>query len=174
MSVVVAFIGVLIILRPGLQEINSGQIAQLCAAPLFAISFLLTKRLTDTESSVMIVGILSLICTLVLLPGAIYYWQPPTLAELFWLMMTAIFATAGHYTMTRAYRAAPISVIQPIAFLQLIWATLLGVTLFSEAIDLYVLGGGAIVVAAVSYISHREAVARKQKEITPPDAAIRE
>jgi len=171
-SIIVGFIGVLIILRPGFQEISAGQLAQLCAAPLFAISFLITKKLTGKESSMMIVGMLSLLCTLVLLPGAIIYWQPPTLAEVLWLILTAAFATAGHYTMTLAYQAAPISILQPIGFLQLIWATLLGVTLFDEAMDPFVLVGGGIVVAAVSYISHREMVARREKP-TPPDVAIK-
>lgn len=69
-GIIIGFVGTLIILRPGFQEINSGQIAQLCATPLFAISFLIAKKLTAKENSVMIVSMLSVGCTIALLPGA--------------------------------------------------------------------------------------------------------
>ena len=119
-----------------------------------------------------IVGMLSVVCTLTLLPGAILEWRQPTLEEIFWLGLTAVFATAGHYTLTRAYGAAPITVTQPISFLQLVWATLLGMAMFGEALDPFVILGGGLVVAAATYISHRETqVARRQ--MTPPAAATK-
>ncbi len=169
-SVLVGFIGALVILRPGFQEINAGQLAQLCAAPFFAASFIMSKKLTAYEDSSVIVGMLTIVCTLALLPGAIYYWQTPTLYETLWLAVAATSATCGHYTLTRAYKAAPMTVTQPFIFLQLVWATLLGITLFDEPMDPFVIAGGGIVVAAVSYISHREAVnARRNKTPALPE-----
>ncbi len=172
-AVAIGFLGTMIILRPGFHEIGAGQIAQLCAAPLFATSFLLAKRLTGEESPVMIVIMLSIFCTLTLMPGAIYYWTNPTLSELFWLGMTAVIATLGHYTMTRAIQAAPVTVTQPISFLQLIWAALLGIAVFGEPLDPFVLMGGGIVVAAITFISHREAVAAR-RQVTPPAALTKD
>lgn len=172
-AVVVGFIGTMIILRPGFEEVSIGQIAQLVAAPLFAASFLFAKRLTDEEDTMVIVLMLSVVCTLVLLPGAILIWTTPTLFEVLWLAMTAAIATLGHYTMTRAILAAPLTVTQPIGFLQLIWATMLGIIVFGEAADPYVLIGGGIVVAAITFISHREAVAAR-RQITPPAAATKD
>nr|WP_277348884.1 DMT family transporter [Sneathiella limimaris] len=156
MGIVFGFIGTLVILRPGFQDINLGQLAQLSATPLFAISFILAKKLTETERSVVIVSFLSIGCTLALLPGAIYQWQTPSIEELFWLFLTAFFATVGHYAMTRAIEAAPLTVTQPLGFLQLIWAIIVGYVLFGEEVDHFVLLGGAIVVASTTYISHRE------------------
>ena len=155
-SVIVGFLGALIILRPGFQEINSGQLAQLCAAPIFAASFLMAKRMTDNHDAVVIVAMLTVFCTIALMPGALYYWQTPSPNEIGWLFFAALSATCGHYTLTQAFKAAPITVTQPLSFLQLVWATLLGVTLFDEAINVYVILGGGIVVASVTYISHRE------------------
>lgn len=172
-AVVVGFIGTMIILRPGFQEISTGQIAQLVAAPLFAASFLFAKRLTDEQDPMVIVLMLSVVCTLILLPGAILSWTTPSLAEILWLALTASIATLGHYTMTRAILAAPLTVTQPIGFLQLIWATMLGIIVFGEAADPYVLIGGGIVVAAITFISHREAVAAR-RPITPPAAATKD
>ena len=164
LAILVGLAGSLVILRPGFQEINAGQLAQVVAAPLFAASFILAKKLTDRADPVAIVGMLSVVCTLVLLPGAILQWRDPTMDELMWLALTAVFATLGHYTQTRAFRAAPITVTQPIMFLQLVWAALLGMALFDEALDPFVFLGGAIVIGAATYISHREALAARRRK----------
>ena len=105
-AVVVSFLGTLIILRPGAVSIELGALAQLAAAPLFACSFLIAKKLTETESSASIVAYMSVFVTLALLPPALLVWRTPTLTELGWLFVTAIFATAGHYTFTRAMQLA--------------------------------------------------------------------
>jgi len=153
------FLGAIVILRPGFHTIEAGAIAQLIAAPLFAVSFLIAKKLTHSESPAVIVAMLSIFCTLTLLPGALLEWRSPTGGELFLLFLTAVFATAGHYTLTRAFEAAPITVTQPVAFLQLVWAALLGLIAFGEPLDPWIFLGGGIVVGAVTYIAHREAVA---------------
>ncbi len=171
-GVALGMLGAVIILRPGFQEISIGQLAQLTAAPMFAVSFIMAKKLTQHASPDVIVAMLSVVCSLVLLPGAVMQWQTPTLAEIGWLAATAFFATLGHYTLTRALQAAPISVTQPISFLQLVWATILGIVAFGEAIDPFVILGGGVIVAAASYISHREAQEAK-REITLPSPATR-
>jgi len=160
LAIVFGLIGVFIILRPGFSPISIGQIAQLVTAPLFAASILVTKKLTSTEQLSVIVATLSIICTFTLLPLAVVNWVQPNLTEVLLLSLTAVFATAGHFTLTQALKLAPISVLQPITFLQLLWATLFGVLLFGETIDAYVILGGTILVASTSYIAHREAVAK--------------
>jgi drug/metabolite transporter (DMT)-like permease len=162
-AVLVAFGGAMIILRPGFQEISAGALAQLTAAPLFAISFLIAKKQTETETSPSIVAHMAVFVTLALLPGALLEWRTPTLEELGWLFLTAVFATLMHLTMTQAFRCAEISVVQPITFLQLVWATLLGYYVFAERPELWIWVGGAVIVASASYIAHREALARRSR-----------
>ena len=82
-------------------------------------------------------------------------------------ILVAVFATGGHYTMTLALRAAPVAVTQPVIFLQLVWAVLLGLVLFGEPIDPYVVLGGVIIVCAISFIAWREA---RLKAAPPPSA----
>ena len=171
-GLIAGLLGVLIIVRPGFETINSGQLAQIATAPLFAASFLLAKKLTETEDSATIVGMLSVFCTLVLLPGAVLQWRTPTFEDIVWLGLTAVFATAGHYTLTRAFAAAPITVTQPVSFLQLVWASLIGIVFFSEALDPFVFFGGGVIVAAATYISHRETRAARMAN-TPPAPATR-
>lgn len=172
MGVMAGLLGALIILRPGFNEISIGQLAQLGAAPLFATSYLMTKSMTGKSDSQTIVALLTLFCTLFLFPLALIDWQTPTNEELFWLFITACCATFGHFAMTRALAAAPISVTQPITFLQLVWASLLGILMFNEAIDPYVILGGTIIVAAATFISHRENKLAK-RPVTPPASATR-
>ena len=158
------FGGALVVLQPGFQEINIGSIAQLTAAPLFAASFLIAKRLTKVESSTAIVAYLSVFVTLVLLAPAIYVWRTPTVIELIWLFATAALATLGHYTLTQAFRAADITVTQPIQFLQLVWATILGLAVFGEQPEIWTWVGGGMIVASATFIAHREGKRRKDRD----------
>lgn len=165
-AIVVALIGALVILRPGVREISDGQIAQLGAATCFGLSYLIAKRLSSVMSAGALVALLSLTVTIGLAPFAIAAWVPPTLAQLGQLAVVAAFATLGHYSMARAFAAAPLTVTQPVTFLQLVWATLLGVIAFGEPVDPYILIGGAMIIAAISYMTWREAQIRR-RGVTP-------
>ncbi len=161
MAIVIGFLGTLIILRPGFQEVSLGSWAQLAAAPCFAISFLFAKNLTRTHQSTDILVMLTIFCTLTLLPGALMQWRNPQIEELLWLALVAVFATAGHYALTRAFANAPLTVTQPFSFLQLVWAIIFGLLIFGEVPDIWVCVGGFIIVAAITYLTHREAVANR-------------
>ncbi len=162
-AVLVAFGGAMIILRPGFEEVSMGALAQLAAAPVFAVSILIAKKLTETETSPAIVAYLSIFVTIALLPGALMNWRTPTLEELGWLFLTAVFATLMHLTMTQAFRVAEITVTQPFMFLQLVWATLLGYYVFAERPEVWIWIGGALIVASATYIAHREAFASRSR-----------
>jgi drug/metabolite transporter (DMT)-like permease len=163
-AIAAGFVGTIIILRPGFQSIEGGSLAQLIAAFFFAGSFLLAKRMTQSESSSDILVMLTLFCTIALLPGAIYYWREPSMIEVGGLALVAVFATAGHYVITRAIAYAPLTVTQPLSFLQLVWAIGIGYWLFDEVPDFWVIVGAMIIVVAVSYMAHREAqVARRNR-----------
>ncbi len=156
-AVVVGFLGTLLILQPGVRVIEAGALAQLAAAPVLAGSYLIAKKLTETESSAAIVAYLSILVTVALAPLAMLHWRTPTLEEIALLFATAVFATAGHYTMTRAMHATELTVLQPFQFLQLVWASLLGLYAFGEVPRAGTVLGGLIIVACATYIAHREA-----------------
>jgi len=160
-AVVVALIGALVILRPGVKAVELGHIAMLGTAIFFAIGYLIAKQLSGEVSPAVVVGMLSITVTIGLAPFAFAVWVTPTLPQLGWLFLVACFATAGHYAMTLAFAAAPLTVTQPVTFLQLVWAVLLGVTVFGEVLDGWVVLGGMIIMTSVSFITWREAVARR-------------
>lgn len=163
-AICVALVGALIVLRPGLREVTDGHLAQVGAAFFFASSYLFAKRLSDLVGAGQAVAVLSLVVTVGLAPFAWAVWVPVTWVQVGWLAVVAGFATSGHYCMSRAFAVAPVAVSQPVVFLQLVWATLLGAVVFDEAIDPFVILGGAVIVASVTYITWREAVLRKREK----------
>jgi drug/metabolite transporter (DMT)-like permease len=166
-AVLIGFAGTLLILRPGVEVIEVGALAQLLAAPLFACSMLVAKKLTRTESSTDVVAWLSLFVMIVLAIPALAVWRTPTPTELSWLFVTAALATAGHYALTHAFSYTEITLLQPFSFIQLVWAGLLGYYVFNEHPDEWTLIGGAVIVASASYIAHREAKLRREQARRP-------
>ncbi len=171
MAIGVALAGALVILRPGLREVSPGQIAQLGAAICFGLSYLIAKRLSALMPAGALVALLSLTVTIGLAPFAALVWVPPTLAQIGQLAIVAAFATLGHYTMARAFAAAPLTVTQPVTFLQLVWATLLGALVFDEKVDPFILLGGAMIISAISYMTWRETQIRR-RTVTPAPPAL--
>jgi len=161
-----ALIGALVILRPGFREVSSGHLAMIFTAIAFGGSYLTAKIMAGEVKPSVVVAMLSIFVTLVIAPFAIAEWVTPTRTDLILLFLVACFATAGHYTMTLAFAAAPVTVTQPVTFMQLVWAVLLGYFVFDEAVDIWVVLGGALILASVSFITWREAVL-KRKMRTP-------
>ncbi|WP_377507289.1 DMT family transporter [Octadecabacter sp. R77987] len=170
-AVVVALIGAAIILRPGLRAVEFGHIAMLFTALAFAVGYLVAKRLSGEVSAPVVVGMLSVTVTIGLFPFALMDWVTPTWTDIGWLFLVACFATAGHYCMTLAFAAAPLTVTQPVTFLQLIWSVAVGALVFDEGVDGWVIFGGAVIMASVSFITWREARARRI--VTPPVPATK-
>lgn len=171
MAVLVALLGVLVILRPGFREVETGHLAMLATAALFGASYLFAKPLSDRHPASVVVAMLSVTVTVGLAPFAFAVWITPTWHDLAWMFLVAAFAQCGHYAMTRAFAAAPISVTQPVTFLQMVWAVLLGWIVFAEPPDGFVILGAVIIIASVSFIAWREA--RLKRGVTPNHVATK-
>lgn len=171
-AVAVALVGALIVLRPGLRVLDPGHLSQILASVAFGASYLVAKQLSDRVPAAVVVAMMSLTVSVGLAPLALAQWVPPTAAQLGWLGLVAVFATTGHYTMTRAFAAAPLTVTQPVTFLQLVWASLVGVFVFHEPLDIWVIVGGGLMIGAISYITWREARIRA-RVVTPPVSATK-
>ena len=80
----------------------------------------------------------------------------PTWTEIGILFTVAFFATLGHYTMTLAFAAAPMTVTQPVTFLQLVWSVAVGAAFFGEPVDVWVVAGGlSYTLGAVFYAAKK-------------------
>ena len=155
-SLILSVIGAMLILKPGYEVLSNGKIAQLLSTIFFAISYLIAKNLTKTESTHSIVIFLTLFATITLLPFTLLIWTKPIMADLLLLLGVAILGTLGHYFMTIALSLAPLTITQPVIFFQLIWSTLIGLLLFNESLDFFILIGGALIVIAIVRLSANE------------------
>ena len=146
-AVLMALIGAAIILRPGFSEVELGHVAMLVAAIVFAGSYLLAKVLADEAKPGVVVAMLSIFVTLGLAPFAAADWVQPGLTDLGLLFLAACFATAGHYTMTLAFAAAPVTLPQPVTFLQLVLAILHGALVCTEPVAVRLTVGVAEIIS---------------------------
>ena len=141
LAVICALIGAMIILRPGFRELSIGHFAMLVVALMFCVSYLTAKLLADALPASVVVSMLSVAVTIRLASLASLAWITPTWSEVGVLSLVACFATAGHYAMTLAFADAPLTVTQPVTFIQLVWAVSLGYFAFGEAVDFWVIFG---------------------------------
>jgi drug/metabolite transporter (DMT)-like permease len=165
MAIAVALLGALIILRPGFRDLLPGHVAMLGAAVFFAGSYLIAGKLARLAKPTQIVAMMSITVTIGLAPFAAAVWVTPQLDELVWLFAVAGFATFGHFAMMKAFAAAPMTVTQPVTFLQLVWSVLLGALFFGEPVDGWVVLGGVLILSAVTFVTWREAVLKRR--VTP-------
>lgn len=161
-AALIGFAGVLVIIGPrlggGADTLYS--LLMLGAAPVFAGSFLIAKWLTRFDKPAAIVAWQSLTVSLFTLPFAIYVWESPTAVQWAWFLVSGALGSLGHWCLTRAYAVADISAAQPVKFLDLVWATLLGLAVFGDVPSLTTLAGGSVIVASTIWIARREATRR--------------
>lgn len=146
-AVLLGFGGVLLVARPGGGLASQGIALALAAAVVYALYQLLTRKMSRTESPVTLLFHTALVgCALssAALPW-IAHGPPPTPAD--YLAMTAMGALAatGHFLLTRAFREAPASLLSPLLYVQLLWATLFGWLVFGQLPDPVALGGMVVI-----------------------------
>ncbi|KZD12103.1 hypothetical protein AUP43_05530 [Oceanibaculum pacificum] len=161
LAIVMGLFGAFVVIRPGFAVVDPGAIAMLITAPLFGFSDVFAKMLMRKESGPAVVGFLSLFVTLVTLGPAIYVWQTPTLEQWGLACLIAFLANLGHLSMMHAFKIAEMSAVQPVKFLQLLWAALIGFMVFGELPSVWTWVGSAIIVLSAYYIARREAAARR-------------
>lgn len=154
--------GVLIVVGPRLTgEGGAYLLIMLCSAPLYAVSFLLTKALTRYERPAVIVLWQSITVTLLSLPLALVGWEWPTAWQWGAFVVCGILGSGGHYCLTRSYVAVDISATQSVKFLELVWAAALGWQAFGDTLSGWTVVGGLVICASTVWIARREARATR-------------
>ena len=155
-AVLIGFIGVLVILRPG-TDFNQGAWIAVLSAALSGSVAISIKVLSRTEKPDAIVLFTTLIWVPMSLLPALFVWQWPQGIIWLWIVLAGMFGTLGHLCWTRALRMADASFLTPISFLQMPLVVAAGYWLFAEPMDAWVIAGSLIILAANAYIAHREA-----------------
>ncbi len=157
LAIGVGFIGVLIILQPGVAVFSAWALVPLLGATLFALYGLLTRYVARTDAPSVSFFWTGIVGALTLTPFGLFLWEPMSLADWGWMGALCCTACLGHWMLIRAYAVAEASVIQPFAYLQLVFVAGLGITLFDETLATNVAIGAAIVVAAGLFTLWRQA-----------------
>ncbi|MDW3182854.1 DMT family transporter [Roseobacter sp.] len=155
-AIAVGFIGVMIILQPGVSVFDPYAIIPLVAALMFALYGLLTRyaaRQDSTATSFFWTGVAGAVTMTVI---GIWYWEPMTHTDWLWMALLCVTGASGHWLLIRCYEVAEASAVQPFAYFQLVFASLLGVTVFGETIRPNVALGVAVIVAAGLFTLWRE------------------
>lgn len=155
----IGFLGVIVVVAPQFTGDASGfwSLMMLSSAPLFAASFLITKALTRRDRPEVIVAWQAITVTLFTLPFALPGWTWPSAEQWAWVLLTGLLGSAGHWCLTEAFRIADMSATQPVKFLDMLWASILGWLVFSEVPAATTFAGAAVIFAATTWIARREA-----------------
>ncbi|WP_299620404.1 DMT family transporter [uncultured Tateyamaria sp.] len=152
----VGFIGVLFILKPGLGVFNPAAVIPFIAAVMFAIYGLLTRyvaRYDRTETSFFWTGTVGAVAITIV---GIWFWEPMTGPDWLWMGALCLTGATGHWLLIRCYEVAEASAVQPFAYFQMVFAASVGIAVFGEALQINVMIGAAIVVAAGLFTLWRE------------------
>ncbi len=163
-AVVAGFAGTLVILRPGVTDVDPAAFIVVLSSICWAGAMLTVKRLSITDSVVCIVTWNSVLLTVLSLPMALSVWVTPSLEQLLWLSLIGLLATLGHLAMTGAFKASDATVVFPVDYMRLLWAAVIGYLAFGEVPDIWSWVGGTIIFASTTYIAYREATLRRARE----------
>lgn len=160
-AILCGFIGALIILRPGLQGFDTGATLVIASSLLWSVAMIDIKLLARTETSLTITAYVTVLLIPLTLIPAVMVWQTPPVQTWGWLVFIGVIGTLGQIAVTEALKLADTTMLMPFDFLKLVWATALGILLFSELPDLLTWAGAAIVFGSSLYIAWRETHVRK-------------
>ena len=155
-ALIVGFIGMLIILRPGVVALDTGPLLILGSSFVWGSVLVIIKSLGQHESVKTIVAWMIVFMVPLSLVPALFVWQWPSWEQVGLMAVMGMMGTAGHFMITQALKIADTAAVMPIDFLKLVWAALLGYVLFAEVPDFWTFVGGAVVFAAATYIALRE------------------
>jgi len=171
----VGFCGILVILNPGGGVLSVDAILPLVAALLFALYGLLTRHVSRDDPAIVSFFWTGIAGAAAITLIGIWEWQWLAPRDWVWMAGLCICGMTSHYLMIRSYEMAEASVLQPFAYTQLVWVSIIGVVVFSEVLRPNVVIGAAIVVAAgiFTLLRQRWKAAREGSAASPPAARDR-
>jgi S-adenosylmethionine uptake transporter len=162
-AVVVGFIGVLIVLRPGIAELKAGHIAAISSALFFGLSLILVRRMGKDESAGGLIFWMVVALLAVSAPVMPEVYVPMSGLDLGLMAVLGLLSGAGHLMLIRAFRLAPSAIVAPFHYSQMIWAVFFGLFLFGDIPDAWVISGSAVIIGSGLYILWRETVRGRTK-----------
>ncbi len=160
-ATLVGFVGVLIVVRPGGAGFQIASLLAVASALAWAFAMIMTRMMSRTESPLTTLTYSALIgfgLTSFVVP---FLWGPVTPLILLMGVFVGVSSTVGHWLIVLAYRHADASLLAPFSYIQLLWASLLGLVVFAVLPDFWTLVGAVIIAGSGLYTAHRERVTAK-------------
>lgn len=155
-ALVLGIAGILVILRPGFNDVGPGTWIMVATAFGFAIANACTKGLTRTDSVLTVLLWMSMLQGLMAVVGASFDWTAPTVDEIPWLIVIGVTGLGAHYSLAKALTLADVSLVNPVDFLRLPLIAVVGFLAYGEGVDVLVLVGAGIIFVGNYYSIRRE------------------
>ncbi len=173
-ALILGFIGIIIIIRPGYVPFEFGTLLMLAASLSFSFVLIFVKKLSATDSSLTIIFYHLLYMTPVFFILSLFYWESVSFNQLIIFVFMGASGLLSHWCLAQAFKLSDTTFVMPLQFTKLIWASLIGLFIFAEQPDIWTWVGGVIIFISVVYITYREAFKKKgtQKPIQVDRAII--
>ena len=167
-SIIVGFIGVLVVARPGLGGLHPAALLSFGGAVCYAFYVISTRLLSRTDSNETTQFYTNLVGALATMAVIPFIWtRPDSLLTDGLMVLIGALGGGGHYLLIRAHRLAPASALAPFIYTQMVWTTALGFLVFGDLPHRWTIAGGAIVIGSGLYLLHRETVVGKKAPSAP-------
>jgi drug/metabolite transporter (DMT)-like permease len=162
-AIFLGFVGMLIILRPGLVAIDTGSLLVTGSAALWAVAMIIIKIQSRTESSLTIVAYMGIFLGVFSIAPALWVWQPFGLQTLSLMVLIGLFGSIAQMAISQSLKETDPTALMPFDFLKLIWTAMIGAWFFAEIPDIYTWIGATVIFSSGLFIAFRERRAQSQR-----------
>lgn len=152
----VGFVGVLIILQPGVGVFDPAAIVPFCSALMFALYGLLTRYAARQDSAATSFFWTGTVGAVVMTAIGLWSWEAMVPSDWFWMGCLCLTGATGHFLLIKCYEVAEAGAVQPFAYLQFVFVAVIGLLIFDEVLKTNVMFGVALIVAAGLFAWWRE------------------
>ena len=160
-ALLLGFVGILIIIRPGYMPFEFGTVLMLIASFSFSFVLIFVKKLSATDSSLTIIFYHLLYLTPAFFILSLFYWENINFNQLIIFILMGASGLLSHWCLAQAFKMSDTTFVMPLQFTKLIWASLIGLFIFAEQPDIWTWIGGVIIFISIVYITYREAFKKK-------------
>ena len=160
-ALIIGFIGIILIIRPGLVPLEIGAVLLLLSAFTFSFVLIIVKKLSSIDESQTIIFYHLLFSTPIFFILSLFYWQNINLNQLLIFAFMGATGLLSHWCLAQAFKLSDTTFVMPLQFTKLIWASLIGLFIFSEQPDIWTWFGAIVIFISVVYITYRESFKKK-------------
>ena len=157
-ALIVGFIGILVVIRPGYIPFESGALWLLSAAITFSIVIIIVKKLTEKDSSLTTAFYQMAFMVPPTFFIALFFWESININQFLLFIFVAIAGFITQFSFAQCLKMAETTFIMPIQFTKLIWLSLIGYFFFMEVPDIWTWIGASIIFSSILFIAYREAI----------------